>query len=438
MNALIVDTDSIASTAVRDRLHEIGCERTRIATTTEDALCVARDRHAELDLVVLALEPPELDGLATCRRLKALLAGVPILACSSRDDDASIATAFEAGAHDFIVKPFRLRELGLRARAALNIREERLRRAQHEQRLVSWARQLEKAKRSLESIVCVDSLTGIANRRHFATLLGAEWRRAVRDKTTLSLVMFDLDEFHAYNERYGHVGGDGCLVRVARTLAHELRRASDVLARYGGEELVAILPDTDEAGACVVAERLRMAIERLKLPHPSSSRGGVVTLSAGVASRVAGAGGTPELLVQAADAALYRAKREGRNRCRAEVIDADRVTVSHIPWPACPIAIVEPALVHRVSPFLARIREDVPEALEAVEAGDLGRVSGFLLRVKRTAATLELEHVEGLAARIDAAIHASDPAEVRGALAALDWYVHHVRVVYRRHVLKAV
>jgi diguanylate cyclase (GGDEF)-like protein len=232
-----------------------------------------------------------------------------------------LARAYDAGAHDFIAKPVRPLELTLRAKAALRLRAERVRRGEYEQRLVQWAHQLAKSKRDLESTVRVDPLTGVANRRHFDMLIRAEWRRAARDQTSLSVVFVDLDDFHAFNERYGHIGGDACLAKVADVLARSLRRASDVLARYGGEELVAILPDTDTNGACVVGERLRATIEELQIPHVGSRCSRVVTLSAGVATRLASMGSNPESLIAAADAALFRAKAEGRNCYRAETID---------------------------------------------------------------------------------------------------------------------
>src|SRR5213078_4081981 len=113
---------------------------------------------------------------------------------------------------------------------------------------------LKREKEDLERLVCVDALTGIANRRHALALLEAEWRRSSREHQPLGLVMIDLDCYHAYNEQYGHLGGDACLQRVCEAMVKCLRRPSDFLGRYGGEEFMAVLPNTDSVGAKIVAE----------------------------------------------------------------------------------------------------------------------------------------------------------------------------------------
>lgn len=189
-----------------------------------------------------------------------------------------------------------------------------------EQRLRARVRELERSNDELTRIVCKDPLTGLANRRHFDEVLRTEWSRATRDEAPLSLVMLDLDYFHAMNERYGHLGGDGCLKHVAEAMARCLRRPSDVVARYGGEEFAALLPATNLSGACVVAERLRACVEQLQLPHKGSRCSSVVTLSAGVATITPAPGGGCDLLVAAADVALFRAKHRGRNRICANPV----------------------------------------------------------------------------------------------------------------------
>lgn len=435
MFAIIVEPEPHAGALVRSTLREIGCTPV-VFSTAEEALCSARARQAEIDLIVLSLELPDTDGLQTTRRLAALLTGVPIITCSSCTDEDVITAAFAAGAHDFVGKPLRRGELAVRAKAALRVRDERLRRARHEQRLVDWARQLEKSKRDLESAVCIDPLTGIANRRHLDSLLRAEWRRAARDGDPLSVVLIDVDEFHAFNERYGHVGGDGCLARIANALAHTLRRASDVLARYGGEEFVAVLPNTDAAGACVVAERLRARVEELQISHAGSSCGQVLTISAGVATRIPTSSTSPEDLVQAADAALFRAKREGRNCCRAEGVDARTVSVQRQPWPTCPVVMLDPILVQRVPRFLESSRDDL-DTLRGASLVDVGRGRSVATRIRRAAKSLGFDELAEIATRTEAQIGAA-PDAARAHIDELVWYVEHVRVVYRKSALRAV
>jgi len=128
----------------------------------------------------------------------------------------------------------------------------------------------------------------------------------------LALVMFDVDHFKAYNDTYGHQQGDACLRNVALAVAGATLRAGDLVARYGGEEFVLVLPGTTLEGAAIVAERVRAAVENLALPHRGGD--GVVTASVGVACCVPGEGASSEALLAAADSALYRAKRAGRNR----------------------------------------------------------------------------------------------------------------------------
>lgn len=170
-----------------------------------------------------------------------------------------------------------------------------------------------RAQMALEHLAANDGLTGVANRRTFDDRLVSEWQRERRDRLPLSLVMIDVDHFKRYNDTYGHPAGDECLRRVAGALDDVVFRPGDLLARYGGEEFAIILPTTDLAGATIVAERAREAVGNLAIAH-EAGEAGVVTLSMGVASVVP----TPEVgaddLIVAADGALYRAKREGRNR----------------------------------------------------------------------------------------------------------------------------
>ncbi len=173
------------------------------------------------------------------------------------------------------------------------------------------------AQAELERMALRDGLTCVANRRSFDHTLNAEWRRAARESCALSLLMVDVDFFKLYNDTYGHQGGDECLRRVAGAMSEVVKRSSDELARYGGEEFAILLPATDLAGSCVVAERVRAAVEDLALPHAKSEVADCVTVSIGVASMVAGLDGTQTQLVGAADKALYQAKKEGRNRVAA-------------------------------------------------------------------------------------------------------------------------
>lgn len=185
--------------------------------------------------------------------------------------------------------------------------------------VVSITRDITEQKRlesRLETLAIEDSLTGLANRRCFDERLAQEWARAYRDRSSLGLLMIDVDHFKAYNDEYGHPAGDACLRAVAEAIAKETHRAGDLAARYGGEEFAILLPSTDAAGCARIGDRIRQVIRDSNLVHTSNPVAGRVTVSVGGAvcrpglERSAG----PASLVEAADRALYAAKEAGRDR----------------------------------------------------------------------------------------------------------------------------
>ncbi|WP_038972587.1 sensor domain-containing diguanylate cyclase [Bradyrhizobium genomosp. III] len=173
-----------------------------------------------------------------------------------------------------------------------------------------------KLETRLETLAIEDSLTGLANRRRFDERLKEEWARAYRDRSSLALLMIDVDHFKAYNDEYGHPAGDACLRLVAKIIAAETQRSGDLAARYGGEEFAMLLPNTDAAGCALFGERIRGAIHEAGLVHATNLESGCVTASVGGATcrpaleRTAGVAS----LVEAADRALYAAKDAGRDR----------------------------------------------------------------------------------------------------------------------------
>ncbi|MBL8513305.1 MAG: GGDEF domain-containing protein, partial [Betaproteobacteria bacterium] len=174
---------------------------------------------------------------------------------------------------------------------------------------------LRQANEHLSRLSMADPLTGLANRRRLEVVLEEEWRRAARNQTPLALLMADIDAFKAYNDSLGHVAGDRCLVEVAHILASCASRSGELVARYGGEEFLAVLPGLDAIAADAVAERMRAACEARQLPHPGSPVGPWVTISVGVSTVTPSTGDRIEQMIECADAALYRAKQTGRNRC---------------------------------------------------------------------------------------------------------------------------
>jgi diguanylate cyclase (GGDEF)-like protein/PAS domain S-box-containing protein len=177
----------------------------------------------------------------------------------------------------------------------------------------------------LSALAMTDGLTGLANRRAFDEALEREWKRTLREGTQISLLLLDVDHFKDFNDQHGHLVGDDCLRAVAAAAAGAVR-ATDIVARYGGEEIAIILPLVDQPGAAETAEKVRAAIEALRLTHAGNPEGGGwLTASIGGATALARYGGTmrmPESLLLAADNALYKAKHGGRNRVETGLLIA--------------------------------------------------------------------------------------------------------------------
>ena len=196
----------------------------------------------------------------------------------------------------------------------LRLRGSRRREQQLTREITQRTEALREANQRLERLASLDALTGIANRREFNRRLMQAWHEHRRRAAMLALLIADIDAFKAYNDTYGHLEGDTALAAVAGAIASAARAPADLAARYGGEEFAVLLPDCSTEEATAVAQRMLAAVRALGIEHRASPAAGIVTLSIGVASLVPSENTAPEALVQAADAALYRAKESGRNR----------------------------------------------------------------------------------------------------------------------------
>ncbi|MBA2544857.1 MAG: diguanylate cyclase [Deltaproteobacteria bacterium] len=421
--ALLVAADLTMQRVVRDALGDAGCVHTDMKSLEEAAL-------AEPDLVVVDFASTD---LAAIERLALSTPDLPIVVLC---DEADLDAVLLAGATECTLKPVRRCELvsrvrrALRTGAELQVRYERDR--TKSERIVA----LQREKHDLERLVCVDSLTGIANRRHGLALLDAEWRRSSREQLPLGLVMIDLDCYHAYNEQYGHLGGDACLQRVADAMVRCLRRPSDYLGRYGGEEFIAVLPNTDASGARLVAERLRAAVEALGIPHVASACSRVVTITAGFASMHASPDSTVDKLIAVADAALLRAKTQGRNRVGG---DAPLVRPNRLPaiaWERFAPVFADPWFADRIPVFLADAHTTVRHIIDALEANP--RHAATLAHDLHVAArALDLVAIERLIGDLDRALSSPSSASACEAADELIQYITHVQVIYRRTTTEA-
>jgi diguanylate cyclase (GGDEF)-like protein len=174
---------------------------------------------------------------------------------------------------------------------------------------------LKKANRSLDRVSRVDVLTQVSNRRHFDQFIQQVWQRAKGDAALVTVLMMDVDSFKGYNDHLGHLKGDECLIAIAKAIYKSLRKPGDLVARYGGEEFIAVLSKADIEQGMAAGERIRQAVQDLRIPHPASTVQPWVTVSIGVATLRANYPDiSPKTLIAMADKALYQAKNSGRNR----------------------------------------------------------------------------------------------------------------------------
>jgi diguanylate cyclase (GGDEF)-like protein len=316
---LLVDDDPGTIQLLGRVLSDLG--EVRFATSGEVALQIARG--STLDLILLDAEMPGLSGFQVCKSLKLepMLASVPVIFVTSHADVEFEVAGFELGAVDFITKP--INPPLVRSRVKLQL-------------------QVKRMADELRRVSVTDVVTGVANRRKFDESLEREWRRARRKADPLALLMIDVDHFKLFNDHYGHTAGDACLRRIAQAISRASARPADLVARYGGEEFVALLPLTPRAGAAHVALAVLDAVAALCIEHIASSTAPYLTVSIGAASYDEESDGwalpssesrfmqdlgtrcSPTALVQAADAAMYSAKRAGRARARLlDIADVD-------------------------------------------------------------------------------------------------------------------
>lgn len=269
-----------------------------ILFATEGGKALEIAATAQPDVILLDVMMPIMDGHEVCRRLKMdrQTAGIPVIFITGLSDVAAETRGLELGAMDYVTKPFSPAVVKIRVRNQI---------------------ELKCAKEQLIKLASTDGLTGLANRRRFDEMLAQEYARHTRSGAELSLIMLDVDHFKAYNDTYGHVSGDDCLRQIAGVIDGAIVRVSDMAARYGGEEFVCVLPETDQNGARTIAEKIRLGIIALAIPHSGSSAASHVTASLGVVTARCFPEKSPLNIVAQADEQLYKAKSGGRNRIEA-------------------------------------------------------------------------------------------------------------------------
>ena len=310
MSILVCDDESTLRAVLTQVLREDGHEVTS-AASGEEGLALFRSRPFAIVLTDIVMGG--MNGLDLLREIKLIDPDAVVILMTSHATLEGAVKAVQSGAFDFLTKPFDDISLvsGIVARAAERVEQlrERNTTVAHLKRTTE---ELESLNQHLHQIATHDSMTGLFNHRHFRDCLETEIRRSQRHGHAFSLIFMDVDKFKIYNDTHGHLKGDNLLRALASLLQGHCRTTS-VLARYGGEEFVLLTPETPTEGGLVCAERIRRSIEDHPFDGGASQPGGRLTMSLGVAAFPVD-GTDSDSLIAAADQALYRAKREGRNR----------------------------------------------------------------------------------------------------------------------------
>ncbi|GAB1256398.1 GGDEF domain-containing protein [Aurantivibrio plasticivorans] len=292
---LIVDDIADNTQLLKFELEDDGHE---VFSLDNGQACLDSVADVNPDVILLDIMMPVLDGMSTLRELKGRTAtrDIPVIMISANDVDEQIINALDMGAHDYVNKPFVYPILAARMRSALRLQES--------QRLLALANQ------SLAKLASQDPLTGVYNRRYFFDRAASEFSASKRHERSMGLIMLDVDNFKALNDKYGHTMGDTALAQLCHT-AGQLIRAGDFIGRMGGEEFAICCPETDLPGIQSMAERIRRTIEKQSICYGELSC--CMTVSLGVTHNLE-SDTHFEQLYERADQLLYQAKEQGRNR----------------------------------------------------------------------------------------------------------------------------
>jgi diguanylate cyclase (GGDEF)-like protein len=300
MKILLVEDSATLRYAMRNYIIDAGHEPL-MARSGEEALQLLE--NTPVDMIIMDVEMPGLNGFETTRLIREWLAGhwIPIIFVTGLNEDENYREGIEAGGDDYLIKPVSFMIIKAKIRAM--------------ERIAEMRDQLNQLNAELEALSQLDSLTQIYNRRTFNEMAQQQWLQAKRHQQPISALMIDVDHFKLFNDHYGHPAGDACLKKVSQAIKSCLHRSADIFGRYGGEEFVVLLPETDAKGAMRVAQSISEALENLALRHDVSPTHQFVTASIGGATCLRTTGHDLEELIKNADRALYKAKRAGRNRC---------------------------------------------------------------------------------------------------------------------------
>ncbi|MGD8110293.1 GGDEF domain-containing response regulator [Vibrio sp. TRT 17S01] len=304
MRILLVDDVQMERMQLAIRLKQLG-HSVEMAASGSEALKIYPNFQPEL--VLLDISMPEMDGFQVSREIRSQYPDwVPIIFLSSHDEPTMIAKAIEAGGDDYLTKP--VDKLVLNSKLIAMQRIAFMRRE-----LDAKTAQLAKLNQELELLASEDGLTKIKNRRFIDNKISELISIHGRHQLPMSLILLDVDNFKLYNDNYGHIEGDKCLIALADMLQKLFTRSDETVGRYGGEEFVVLLGHTDAEQALIEAKRIHKALDALKLKHEYSAAAQVVTVSQGVLSLTPKGFESIDELYKLADNALYEAKKQGKN-----------------------------------------------------------------------------------------------------------------------------
>lgn len=305
MRILIVEDNATSLLILRAAVERLGHE---CVTATNGVQAWTLLQSTLVDVIISDWMMPGLDGIELCRRARAQPRAeyVYFIFLTALGQKTEVLRGMQAGADDYLIKPLDRDELSLRLLVAARI-------TRLHTDLAAKSRDLERLNGRLAEEGRTDALTRIGNRLRLDEDLAVIAARACRYGQRYCVAMCDIDFFKSYNDTYGHAAGDEALRMVAYTIKQNAR-SGDSVYRYGGEEFALILPEQTLASAKIAVEQVRQAVEALRIPHDAAPSPRVVTISAGIAALSGQPSGAVEQVLEAADRALYMAKRAGRNK----------------------------------------------------------------------------------------------------------------------------
>ncbi len=325
MSILIVEDQEAVSASLAAVLETEGYSKVSFASSAEEllgSLGVGTDEIGvrDIDIILMDIGLPGMDGIEACRRLKALkpYQDLPIVMVTAKEEPEVLFEAFKAGAVDYMVKPVTKLELIARVGSILRLKHEMDRRKLWEKKLLEVTIQLNEAKQSLERLSCKSDNTCISDSRAFNEMFRNEWELAAQKESPVSLLMINVDCFKGKNEICEGECARKCMVMVTEALCNAMKRKrpGDFITRYGCDDYAVVLPTTDVSGALTVAERIKSHLGALEIKVKDATTPNKLSVSIGVASAMPSKASSTKILIAAADEALYLAKKEGGNRIK--------------------------------------------------------------------------------------------------------------------------